>query len=856
MTTQPKIKFTIGMDVSHQVIKENDAINYERICKTKNCFEMIPDDRPIKLYFDTDINDDSYELVENETILVDICNKGIIPIIKETLTNFLALHNIEPDFHIATSNGLKTTDKKGKSCWKISIHTVINNVITTKNQQLILVKRLNEYAFENKITNGYFDGKNETFKLFDESVYDKNRKLRSVYASKEGENRPLIIHEGNFEGLVISSFINENVFQLPDIPEILETKPVTESKNTIQYEGDKKYDKMYFDMFLERGALDKYYNGYDTWRTIGFMLRYEFGDNMGWKMLEGFSKRDSRYIIEGYDDKNRTFWNSLKDNVSNPVKMGTLINMVKKDNKHIYTEVHMEINRLKKEDKKQEIITKNAIENANALFVSNDNEAIDVIVEKIKDNFIYTKNQMYFKDGNRWVNDDNLIHNMLMKFILESEIYKKNDKNELVPYCQNVKTTKSVREGLLSKLTILKYDDLLYDKFHTTTKNMLCFSDGVLDLVNKSFTLWANIPEDKPIYTTVIINRNYENYFKNPNRDYIKKVSDDIFKNLFGENLNYALQFFSRAIGGNIEDKNFMSYCGNRNCGKGILYTFFEYTFSGYITSFNLENMTCKRQSNKSSDLAKENSWLIPLQYARIAISQETDENVDGNVNNGLKISNKSMKSIMSGGDIIKGRLMHKDAVDFTIDATLCVFGNNEIAFNGKDADQHHIKFSGVKQFVTQEQYDEDKAKYGASFVSSYAIRDDELKKKVKTEDYANALVYLLYENFINKCISVKRDETEENKNMSIRELIFANYYITNDDKDRISKEELYEAVNGDKKKIINELKELGCVGNDKCRTTVETTNEEGKVIKKQVQAFKGLKQKEMINNDSDNNEN
>jgi hypothetical protein len=252
-----------------------------------------------------------------------------------------------------------------------------------------------------------------------------------------------------------------------------------------------------------------------------------------------------------------------------------------------------------------------------------------------------------------------------MKFILESEIYKQNEKNNLVPYCQNVKSSKNIREGLLSKLTILKSDDLLYDKFHTTTQNKLCFKDGVLDLVKKTFTLWDNIPVEEPVFTTVIINRNYNEYFQNPNREYIKKVCDDIFKNLFGENLNYALQFFSRAIGGNIEDKNFMSYCGNRNCGKSILYHLFYFTFGDYITSFNLENLTCKRQNNKSSDVAKENSWLIPLQFARIAISQETDENVDGDISSGLKLSNKAMKSIMSGGDIIKGRELYKGVIDF-----------------------------------------------------------------------------------------------------------------------------------------------------------------------------------------------
>ena len=54
-----------------------------------------------------------------------------------------------------------------------------------------------------------------------------------------------------------------------------------------------------------------------------------------------------------------------------------------------------------------------------------------------------------------------------------------------------------------------------------------------------------------------------------------------------------------------------------------------------------------------------------------------------------------------------------------------------------------------------------------------------------------------------------------------------------------------------DKKKIIAELKQLNCVGDDKCRTTIdiEKIDENGKpiIVKKQVQAFKNLKLKIVI---------
>ena len=64
------------------------------------------------------------------------------------------------------------------------------------------------------------------------------------------------------------------------------------------------------------------------------------------------------------------------------------------------------------------------------------------------------------------------------------------------------------------------------------TKNKLCFKDGVLDFVNKKFTLWKDIP-DKTIYTTIIIERNYATYFLKPDRTYIDLIKTDIISIVF-----------------------------------------------------------------------------------------------------------------------------------------------------------------------------------------------------------------------------------------------------------------------------------------------------------------------------------
>ena len=50
--TSNMIEFSIGMKTS--VRKTVNEGEYEGICKFANCLEYIPDDRPVKLYFDAD----------------------------------------------------------------------------------------------------------------------------------------------------------------------------------------------------------------------------------------------------------------------------------------------------------------------------------------------------------------------------------------------------------------------------------------------------------------------------------------------------------------------------------------------------------------------------------------------------------------------------------------------------------------------------------------------------------------------------------------------------------------------------------------------------------------------------------
>lgn len=496
----------------------------------------------------------------------------------------------------------------------------------------------------------------------------------------------------------------------------------------------------------------------------------------------------------------------------------------------------------------------------NNTFVKTDDEAINVIFERFQNNLIYTNGTIFLKrlDQNIWINDDAMLNAYMITYILGSQLYKTNDTYKLIPYSAFLPAAKKICEGVLYKVTITMNDNTQYDKFHSSTKNIICFQDGILDFELKTFTKWENIPKEKEIFTTVIIGRDFEHYFNNPNREYVDVIVKELFTGMFGDETEKVLNFFARAISGNFQDKNFLSFRGNRNCGKGVLYDLFKSSFEKYVGTFALNNIVCQRETKKSSDEAKENAWLLPLEFQRISISQETPDNENNSIKQGLKLDNKALKTIMSGGDTIIGRRMFKDAVAFTIESTLCFFGNETLSVNG-DANKHHYITSGVKQYVTQEEYDSKQLLYGDAYMTSYGVRNDGLKNLVKSsDDYKNALVILLLENWKNTPITISEANIygEANVNESIRELIFKNYEITHDTKDRISKDEVVTVIGKDKKKIIDELRQLECVDpKDKCRMTVEYNDidDKGKkvVLKKQVQAFYKIKRRVAVDDNS-----
>jgi hypothetical protein len=372
-------------------------------------------------------------------------------------------------------------------------------------------------------------------------------------------------------------------------------------------------------------------------------------------------------------------------------------------------------------------------------------------------------------------------------------------------------------------------NDRFYEKFHLTTKGKIAFRDGVLDFQNRKFYLWNEI--DFEYYSTQQIERDFKEYFENPNHEIMELVKSKIYDLAFGEKVNTALQFFSRAISGHNEDKNWATYIGNRDCGKGVIYDSLVNAFESYVKSFELSMIQYQRQT-ESNETSRKLYWLLDLEFVRLGINQEIPS-----VKQGMKTCGKTLKKMTGGNDDMIARRNY-DRVDthFKIDTTFLIMGNNEILVDTDDAFEHRIEFHSVIQFKTQEEINQMIENGEPEIITqAYKIKDEDIKIKCTSDEWRNAMIYLLYEYYRKTPVSTERkaEEVVENENQSLRQKIIEQFNITCNQSDEILCVSVEDILDADKKKIKNELESMR-VKKVKCKRGVN----------RDKNVYVGLKQK------------
>jgi len=354
-----------------------------------------------------------------------------------------------------------------------------------------------------------------------------------------------------------------------------------------------------------------------------------------------------------------------------------------------------------------------------------------------------------------------------MRFIMEAPIFKPLGNDKEILHWANYSSAEKLTKGVLGQISLDQTD---YTKFHTTTKHKFCFLNGVLDFKEDRFYTWDQV--DFEYYPVVQIPMDYGP----ANADIMKDIKTKVLEPLFGDKMDLALKFLSRSLAGCTEDKNFATYIGNRNCGKGVLYELLQ-AFGDYVGPFSVKNILCDRKGH-GAETSRDNYWLMEFEFMRLAVSQEIPPECVG-----MKLKSEAIKRICSGGDTqIARRNYDRRDTKFQIETALLSMGNESINMEG-DVLEHHLGFESAIQFKDQAFIDKVREELGDLATCKYRVADSMIKQLCASSEWRLAFIHLMRESFTHTQITVECEVEVSNPMM---EAFNADWTITLDPKDMI----------------------------------------------------------------------
>jgi hypothetical protein len=268
-----------------------------------------------------------------------------------------------------------------------------------------------------------------------------------------------------------------------------------------------------------------------------------------------------------------------------------------------------------------------------------------------------------------------------------------------------------------------------------------------------------------------------------------------------------AMLYLSRSLAGCTEDKNFATYLGNRNCGKGVLFELLK-GFGDYVGAFPVKNILCER-NGKGAETARDLYWLMEFEFMRLAVSQEVPPEFTG-----MKLKTEAVKKICSGGDTQTARRNYdKRDTHFQVETSLFLMGNDPIQMDG-DVLEHHLFFESAIQFKNQAFIDRVREEQGELATRKYRIADMTIKGKCASQAWRLAFIQLMLESFKDKTVTV---ETEIVVSNPVINAFYEDWIVTGEKDDVVLGAELEylgKKLKAELKLIGVEYKKCGIRGN------------------------------------------
>jgi hypothetical protein len=463
---------------------------------------------------------------------------------------------------------------------------------------------------------------------------------------------------------VIEGSIDDFLFENYEGAITLNTPPTKESRSRSRSSSTEHVPSTeiakYIDCLSEKRATD-----HKTWIEVMCCLRnIEINQDENLEYFITFSKK---YNLHDSDsDLTKTYIrNKSKTAEEKAFRIGSLKMWAMEDNPELYKK-HFPVKCLIDSDNEDaytetyELIPEEILNEAKKKLkegekiVFNDSHAGKSAYKRFMNNFKFCHGQLFVKTDYTWSMNTSVIDAKMRIKLTELGLKSIDRKGNLSNYCGNYSKCEAVRKCTMD-LIYAHPDPKFYDLLHTTTKGKLCFLNGIYDFHNKRFDLWtSDWIKENPVYSCVQINRDYNEIVENELKQVVRKT---IIEDVFGDQSDKYLHFLARALSGEIQDKIWGLFLGNRDCGKGVNVGMARNAFEDYIGEFESDRLLSEHFAEIDS---KKNGWLIPYQFKRVIFSNELQKDDKGNK---VKLNSKIIKSINSGGDEIDARALYSDNV-------------------------------------------------------------------------------------------------------------------------------------------------------------------------------------------------
>jgi len=637
----------------------NEIIN--RLNNKLPTYEVVTNDIKPKLYFDIDIKVNSDDYADEIAEIIE--QKGL-----KYLTDNLK-DIAKPNIAIAVSHSKFYDTTKGLG--KYSVRYFVSNIKANKKTITSFVKEINNIINNMKIDpiTDYVDLVEG--KLFDEGIYDTNRKMRCINTSKPNENRPLVLKFGNIEQTIITDLYDNDCVEMSSN----EPEPITQVENKT-YPQSKTDDVEYM---LNECLKNKYCGTGDhaMWVKIAQIIKNEFKD-------EGvmiFCNWTNKFGSE--NKKNEAFQLYTKNIKSTPLKdknrltIGTLKYYAEKENPIAYAARFKKIKKLEFNDAIENTLdsqTEYSIAKVFVEFFGNKHKCLDIRMQ----------NWLLFNEKNLWVDDNcgTTLRNKIstdLKTLYEQrlELYQNELKN-----CDDDEL-KTIYKGKIKDIQILfvkieKTNDKNNIKREIT--DLLLDTDFIKDLNREKYVLPIKNNKMLNMKTLEIYDRTSSHKFSYEcDAEFIQlsqEKEDDIneyFLQLFCGNqdlVNTVVDIFKSIFTG--ETLRYIFFFTGSGCnGKSLLFKILQSIFKSAMDTIDTNVILDKKMNNQ---LTTQFEKLDKCRLGYITELKETD-----------KLHETNIKKI-SGGDPIDLRGLFKSNVTIIPTVNLCVLSNELAKFDREKA--------------------------------------------------------------------------------------------------------------------------------------------------------------------------